>query len=63
MLVPLYEPLAIDVRSPIIAAPMAFASTAELAAAVTSTGGFGFVGAGTLSTATNHYISAKLRRI
>ena len=36
----------LDIQSPIIAAPMAFASTADLAAAVTGKGGYGFVGAG-----------------
>lgn len=39
----------IDIRTPIVAAPMAFASTAELAAAVTAAGGLGFFGAGTRS--------------
>ncbi|GJE86732.1 nitronate monooxygenase [Phanerochaete sordida] len=36
----------LDIQSPILAAPMAFASTADLAAAVTGKGGYGFVGAG-----------------
>ncbi|KAF7794052.1 hypothetical protein EIP86_005180 [Pleurotus ostreatoroseus] len=36
----------LNTKSPIVAAPMAFASTADLAAAVTGAGGFGFVGAG-----------------
>ena len=40
----------VDVQSPILAAPMAFASTADLAAAVTGKGGYGFIGAGTFCT-------------
>lgn len=35
-----------DIKTPILAAPMAFASTPELSAAVTAAGGFGFFGAG-----------------
>lgn len=39
----------LDIQSPILAAPMAFASTADLAAAVTKAGGYGLVGAGKLT--------------
>ncbi|KAJ7654070.1 hypothetical protein DFH06DRAFT_994051 [Mycena polygramma] len=39
-------------RAPIVSAPMAFASTPELAAAVTTAGGFGCIGAGFDSTTT-----------
>lgn len=38
----------VDVRTPLVSAPMAFASTPELASAVTAAGGFGFIGAGAL---------------
>ena len=49
--------LVIGVDSPIIAAPMAFASTGQLVAAVTSAGGFGFVGAGMLFITTISHVS------
>jgi len=35
-----------NITTPIIAAPMAFASTADLASSVSGAGGFGFIGAG-----------------
>ncbi|KAF8890549.1 2-nitropropane dioxygenase [Gymnopilus junonius] len=47
---PLTELLNVDV--PIISAPMATAATPELAAAVTSAGGFGMIGAGVSSSKT-----------
>ncbi|KAJ7467874.1 2-nitropropane dioxygenase [Mycena galericulata] len=41
----------LNITTPIISAPMPFASTPELAAAVTAAGGFGCIGAGYYSTA------------
>lgn len=35
-----------DIKTPIVAAPMAFASTPDLASAVTGAGGFGLIAAG-----------------
>jgi len=40
----------LNVSLPIVSAPMAFASTADLASAVTAASGFGFMGAGFLSS-------------
>ncbi|RDB24594.1 Nitronate monooxygenase [Hypsizygus marmoreus] len=40
----------LNIDVPIISAPMAFAATGDLASAVTSAGGFGFMGAGFLSS-------------
>jgi NAD(P)H-dependent flavin oxidoreductase YrpB (nitropropane dioxygenase family) len=54
LLSPLFhiQTLVIGVDIPIVAAPMAYASTAQLVAAVASAGGFGFVGAGMLLVTT-----------
>lgn len=39
-------PVLLDVKSPVMLAPMAFGSTAELTAAVSVAGGYGFLPAG-----------------
>ncbi|KAJ7877872.1 hypothetical protein B0H13DRAFT_2053106 [Mycena leptocephala] len=51
-MIPINTPLTrrLNITTPIVAAPMAFASTPELAAAVTAAGGFGCIGAGFDST-------------
>ncbi|KAJ7778684.1 Nitronate monooxygenase-domain-containing protein [Mycena maculata] len=53
IMIPIKTPLSqrLGLKTPIIAAPMAFASTPELAAAVTAAGGLGCIGAGFDSTA------------
>ncbi|KAJ7118898.1 2-nitropropane dioxygenase [Mycena epipterygia] len=51
-MIPINTPLTkrLGIKTPIISAPMAFASTPELAAAVTAAGGLGCIGAGFDST-------------